>query len=285
MAIAKQSYPEVKGIALMCVAMLSIPLVDGIAKHLSGSYSPLYISWVRYAVASLLILPLGLKLFGKSVFPSENLGSHVLRTVFLVTAMTLFFVSVSVTPLATAMSAYFVGPIIASLLAVRFLGESMTMTKLIALSLGFIGAIVVMRPGGSMEPGILLALGAGVSFACYIVSTRSASKNTSPVKTLVFQCLLGALLLLPQAVFAWSVPQIEDAPFFLAMGALSVLSHFLSIAAFRYAQASTLAPLVYLELLSAAAIGYVFFKEVPELHVWIGAAIIVASGLMLLKKT
>ena len=268
----------------MCIAMLSIPMVDGIAKHLSGSYSPLFISWVRYAVASLLILPIGLKLFGKGVFPSENLGSHILRTVFLVTAMTLFFVSIAITPIATAMSAYFVGPIIASLLAVNFLGERMTTIKIIALVLGFIGAIVVIQPGGSMEPGILLALGAGISFACYIVSTRSASKNTSPIKTLAFQCLLGALLLLPQAVFTWEIPRLEDAPFFLAMGVLSVLSHFLSIAAFKYAQASTLAPLVYLELLSAAAIGYVFFNELPELHVWIGAAIIVSSGLLLLKK-
>ena len=284
MQIAKQSYPELKGIVLMCVAMLSIPLVDGLAKHLSGSYSPFFISWGRYAVAIVLILPIGLGLYGKGVFPKQNLGSHVLRTAFLVTAMTLYFLSRSMVPLATAMSAYFVGPIIASLLAVRFLGEKMTVTKLIALALGFVGAMIVIQPSTSMELGVLLALASGVSFACYIVTTRSASKNSSPTKTLAFQCLLGALFLFPQAVLTWSVPLWQDVPFFLAMGVLSIFSHFLSIAAFRYAQASTLSPLVYLELLSAAIIGYVFFNEVPEMHVWMGAAIIVSSGLLLLRK-
>ena len=88
--------------------------------------------------------------------------------------------------------------------------------------------------------------------------------------------------MLPQALITWSSPVWQDVPLFIAMGVLSVFSHFLSIAAFRYAEASVLSPLVYLELLSAAVIGYFFFDEIPALHVWIGAAFIVGSGLILI---
>lgn len=284
MAIQAASLNAWRGIGLMSLAMLSIPMVDGLAKYLSSSYSPLYISWSRYAVAALLIVPIACLRFGRTPFPQNNLRSHVLRTVFLVSAMTLFFVAISITPLATAMSAYFIGPVIASLLAVRFLGEQLTRTKITALTLGFIGAIIVVNPGTSIEPGVLLALASGVCFACYLVTTRQASQNTSPLKTLAFQCSFGAVLLLPQALVFWSLPAREDWPLFAAMGALSLVSHFLSIAAFRYAEASTLSPLVYLELLSATAIGYIFFHELPAAHVWFGAVFIVLSGLLLLAS-
>jgi len=147
--------------------MLSIPLVDGLAKHLSESYSPLFISWLRYSIASLLILPIGLALFGRKVLPERNISSHVLRTVFLVSAMTLFFLAIAITPLATATGAYFVGPIIASILAVYVLGERMNKLRLLALVVGFLGALIVVRPSASVDPGVFLALGSGALFACY----------------------------------------------------------------------------------------------------------------------
>jgi len=273
---------RIYGIGLMCLAMLSIPLVDGLAKHLSAGYSPLFISWLRYCIASLLILPIGVTLFGRQTLPDKNISLHVLRTVFLVSAMTLFFLAIAITPLATATGAYFVGPVIASILAVYVLGERMTKLRLLALVAGFLGALIVVRPSASVDPGVFLALGSGALFACYLVSTRTASQETSPIKTLVFQCLLGALLLLPLGLSTWSLPMWQDVPLFVVMGVLSVLAHLLSIAAFRYAEASTLSPLVYLELLSAAAIGYFFFAETPALHVWVGVSFIVVSGLILI---
>src|SRR5512134_2258016 len=102
-----------KGIILMIVAMLSIPVVDGLAKHLSASYSPLFISWARYAVACGIVLPFAAALHGARVFPAERLTAHCLRSLFLVAAMTLYFLAIARIPVATAVSAYFVGPIVA----------------------------------------------------------------------------------------------------------------------------------------------------------------------------
>jgi drug/metabolite transporter (DMT)-like permease len=271
------------GIVLMTAAMLSIPLVDGLAKYLSVDYSPLFIGWARYAVACLVVLPFAAAAHGPRLFPKERLRSHVARTIFLVAGMTLYFLAIARIPLATAASTYFIGPILAVVLAVVLLKERMTSVKALSLALGFLGSVVILRPGGAMDAGILFALGAGVCFAFYLIATRQASKESDPVKTLAFQCVVGAVLLAPQAVFSWSAPAWNDLLFFLGLGLFSAMSHFLSIAAFRLADASTLAPLVYVELIGAALIGYFAFNEIPGMSTIVGAGFIIAAGLLLLR--
>ncbi|MGH7490799.1 MAG: DMT family transporter [bacterium] len=275
---------QTQGVVLMTVAMLTIPLVDGLAKHLSVSYSPLFLSWARYAVAGLIVLPFAAGRHGTRIFPAERRASHFFRTVFLITAMTLYFLSIARIPLATAVSTYFVGPIMAVVLSVAVLKERMTTRKALSLTLGFVGSIVILRPGGSMDPGMLMALGAGVCFAFYLIATRRAAQESDPIKTLAFQCVAGTVLLTPQAVFSWSGPTRNDLPFFAALGLFSAASHILSIVAFRHASASTLAPLVYVELIGAALIGYVAFEEIPGTPTIVGAGFIVAAGLILLQR-
>jgi drug/metabolite transporter (DMT)-like permease len=272
------------GLGLMTLAMLTIPLVDGLAKYLSSGHSPFYIAWARYAVAAALVLPLALALRGRRALPRRNLGPHVLRTLFLMGAMTCYFVAIAEIPLATAISAYFVGPIVGTVLAVLLLGERLTVRKGAAVVLGFAGALLIVRPGGDIEPGILLALAAGCLFACYMIATRLASQSADPIQTLAFQCLVGALILTPQALATWSVPLPGELWLFALLGLFSVTSHILSITAFRYADASTLAPLVYLELVGSAAVGFLVFDELPDLLVWIGAGVIVASGMLLIRR-
>ena len=275
---------QTPGVLFMVLAMLTIPLVDGLAKYLSESYSPLFLGWARYAVASAVVLPFAAALHGRRLFPAEQRASHVLRTVFLVGAMTLYFLSIARLPLATAVSAYFVGPIVAVVLSLVLLGERLTARKALGLALGAAGSLVILRPGGSTDPGILLALGAGVLFALYLIATRQAAQASDPVRTLAFQCVAGTVLLTPQAVLSWRPPALGDLLFFLGLGALSALSHILSILAFRRADASTLAPLVYVELLGAALVGYLAFAEVPGGSTVAGAALIVLAGLVLARR-
>lgn len=268
----------------MTIAMLSIPGVDGLAKYLSVDYSPLFLSWARYAVASLVVLPFATALHGCRLFPAERRRWHLLRTVFLVTSMTLYFLAVARIPLATAASTYFVGPIIAVVLAIVLLNERLTLRKGLSLILGFAGSLVILRPGGAMEQGILLALGSGIAFACYMIATRQAAQESDPLQTLLFQCVVGTSLLTPQAMMTWSAPAGEDLAFFAALGVLSAASHILSIVAFRWADASTLAPLVYLELIGATVIGYLVFAELPGASTVIGGSLIIAAGLILLQR-
>lgn len=268
----------------MAVAMLSIPLVDGLAKHLSVAYSPLFISWVRYAVACAIVLPLAAWRHGASFLPTESLGAHALRTVFLAASTTLYFLAIARISLATAISIFFVGPIVAVVLSVFVLKERLTIRKIVSLGLGFGGALVILRPGGTIEPGVVFALGAGLCFALYMIATRQASRGSDAIKTLAFQCAMLTLLLAPQAIWFWSTPLPGDLLLFAGLGVASAASHILSIAAFRLADASTLAPLVYLELIGAALIGYFGFHEVPSLTTLTGAALIVGAGLILVRR-
>ncbi|HKX28038.1 MAG TPA: EamA family transporter [Blastocatellia bacterium] len=273
-----------QGVILMTVAMLSIPLVDGLAKYLSVKYSPLFLGWARYAAASLIVLPIAAAIHGPHLFPAERRASHVSRTVFLVSAMTLYFLSVARIPLATAVSTFLVGPIIAVVLSVAVLKERLTSRKALSLVLGFLGALIILRPGSSMNPGLLLALGSGVCFAFYLIATRQAARNSDPVKTLAFQCAVGMVLLTPQAVASWSPPAWSDLLFFVGMGLFSATGHLLSIVAFRFAEASTLAPLVYVELIGAALVGYLAFGEIPGAGTIAGAGFILAGGLVQLQR-
>lgn len=268
----------------MTLVGLCLPVVDGIAKYLSASYSPLFIGWARYAAACIVVVPLVAVMRRGQIFPRENRAAHVLRTVVLVTAMTLYFLAIARIPLATAICAFFVGPIIAVALSVFLLKERMTIGKAVSLALGFAGSVVILRPDGSINNGVLLALGAGVSFAFYIVATRQAALRSDPVKTLAFQCVIGALLLSPQAAWTWATPAWSDLALFASLGLLSAIGHMLAISAFRFADASTLSPLVYVELIGAALIGYVAFNEVPDAATFVGASLIVGAGLMLLPR-
>jgi drug/metabolite transporter (DMT)-like permease len=268
----------------MALAMLTIPLVDGLAKHLSVRYSPLFLSWARYVVACLFVLPFAGRIHGPQLFPRERRPSHFLRTLFLVAAMTLYFLAIARIPLATAASTYFVGPIIAVVLSILVLKERMTSRKALSLTLGFIGSMVILRPGGSIDVGILLALGSGICFAFYLIATRQAAQESDPIQTLAFQCVAGTVLLTPQAILSWAAPTWNDVLFFAGLGLFSAVSHILSILAFRHTGASTLAPLVYLELLGAVLIGYLAFGEIPGAPTIIGAGFIVLAGLLLLQR-
>lgn len=277
-------HPSVRGIVLMSVAMLGIPIVDGIAKYLSANYSPLFIGWARYAVACLFVLPLAYRYHGRNIFPDEQRFAHLVRTAFLVTAMTLYFLAIARIPLALAVSAYFVGPIIAVVLSVLFLKEALTWRKVLSLGLGFIGSLIILRPSGEIEVGIIMAFGAGLFFALYLIATRQASQQSDPIKTLAFQCVVGTVLLSPQAAFTFDLPEINVLWLFLGLGVFSAIGHILTIMAFRLADASTLAPLVYLELVGTAVIGFLIFAEVPTYTTIFGAGLIILSGFALISR-
>ena len=273
------------GIGFMVGAMTVIPMVDGTAKYLSGEYSPLFISWARYAVACVVVLPIAFLRLGTDLFPTKDIGAQTLRTLFLLAAMTLYFLSISQVHLTTALSAYFIGPVVTLFLSILFLGERLTKRKISALFLGLAGSLVILRPDAGFNSGVLMAFGAGVFFALYLIATRMTAGRSDPFQTLVFQCVLGAVLLLPQAVWSWSTPQPEVYLLFLALGVISALGHGLSIIAFRYAEASTLAPLVYVELIGTSIVGFLIFDEIPDGATVLGATCIVLAGVISLPRS
>ena len=197
--------------------------------------------------------------------------------------MALYFVSISLIPLATAISAYFVGPIVAVILGVLFLKETLNILKILSLILGFMGSLVILRPGSEIQPGIVMAFASGCLFALYMITSRMTSQESDPVKTLALQCVLGSIILSPFAVLFWKLPTMDNMHLFIGLGLCSALGHIMTIYAFRYADASTLAPLVYVELVATVFVGYIVFSQIPNISTVIGAGFIIVSGLLLFR--
>lgn len=278
---------EALGLLLMAAAMLIIPSSDAIAKYLSGTHSPAFLSWIRYVAALGFILPVALLQRGRTPGPAPAPASQgrywlaqIVRTAFLVAAMTLYFVAIARIPLADALGAYFIAPIAATLLAAVVLRERLDRRKLLAVVLGFVGAVLVVRPGTETSADTLIALASGFCMACYLVLTRATAQDRPPVATLTTQLSLGILMLMPLALLQWTTPSREGLMLILLMGLVSTLSNLMTISAFRLAPVATLSPLVYLELLGATALGFFMFGDLPSPMTWAGIAVIVAAGLI-----
>jgi drug/metabolite transporter (DMT)-like permease len=272
------------GVALMVLAMLLVPVADAIGKYLSGSHSPLWISWVRYIAGSAFVLPVALLRRRRGRFGRVQVLAQATRAIFLMGGMVLYQMGIARVPLTDALGAALIAPIVAIALATLMLGEPLRWRRIGAVLLGFVGALLIVRPGPSLNPGILFALGSGASMGCYLVATRSVAQASSPLDTLAFQYALGTALLAPLGLSRWTALTAVELPLILLMGLLSVAFNFFVVAAFRQADASTLSPLVYVELLGTTMIGFVVFGDFPSLVTWSGIGLIVVGGLMLIER-
>lgn len=272
------------GLALMALAMFVIPVRDGIAKHMTTELPVLVIAWGTYVAAALIAVPVALSRHGKAALFPAGLPSQTARTLLLVGAMTSFFFSVRTVPLANAISAYFVSPFIAALLAPLVLGERLTLAIAAAVTLGFGGVLLVLRPDGNLDLNIMWAMGAGLLFALYMLATRLAARQAPPLAALSYQSLLGAIVLTLPALFSGIEGIGAFLGLFLLIGVLQSTSHGMSIAAFRFAPAAVLAPLVYLEIVAAVIVGLLAFGDWPDARTWLGILVIMVSGAIVALK-
>lgn len=266
------------GLTLMAAAMFVIPLRDGIAKHMTDALPVFTIAWGTYVAAAVVAVPIAMRLHGREALMPSGLESQTARTLLLVGSMTVFFFSIRTVPLANAISAYFVAPFIAAALAPFVLSERLTLPIICAVIGGFIGVIIVLRPDANFDANILWAVLAGVLFAFYMLATRLAARQASPMAALSYQALLGAIVLTPFALWSGIGEVSSFLGLFAVVGVLQSLSHGLSIAAFRFAPAGILAPLVYLEIVAAVIVGFIAFGDWPDTHTWLGIIVILCSG-------
>ena len=185
--------------------------------------------------------------------------------------------------LATASAIIFTAPILVTVLSVIFLRERIGIWRWSAVVIGFLGALIVVQPGqGELTVGVWLVLSAATCYAIYQLMTRSLASVDAPDTQIFYTAFAGCIVTSLTVGFVGMVPDNWfDIGKFIALGSLGALGHFLVIQALRRASASFMSPLGYVELLGAAALGYAVFGEVPGVDLWIGAACIVASGLII----
>ena len=269
----------------MIAATQIIPFMDGFAKYLSPRYSPWQLTWCRFFVHLLVLLPIVfLKFDRRELWPRKPV-LQIGRGAFLMLATALFFGALARIPLAETLALFFCYPFLVALLSPWLLGEHFEPRLWIAVTVGLAGIFVILRPGFvAFDWGALLAIGAGGTYSLYFIATRKLSGTAHPLVTLLYTAVFGAVVLSALAPSFWVSPEAEDLPYMAGIGLVAALGHYLIILAFERAPASVLAPLGYGEIVMAVLIGYFGFGDLPDRWTWLGIGIVVASGSYVLLR-
>ena len=215
------------------------------------------------------------------VMRSERVGLQVLRSGFLLAATLLFFFGFSLVPLADGAAIAQVAPFFIMGLAVLVLGETVGWFRWCAATLGFIGAMVIIQPGAAAFTwGSLLLLGGATMFAAFSISTRVLGRSDPVSTTFLYTGMVGAVAMSLIVPFYWEVPNAVDIPWIVVIGLFGAAGQGMLILALKFAAPQVIAPLMYFQLIWAGSIGYAVFGDVPGTNALIGAAIIVAAGLI-----
>lgn len=268
------------GSVLMLAAMVLLPIMDGLAKGLSERYPVAQVVWARYFFHLLCMLPLLLWRYGTRALVPQRLGLQLVRGALLLAATFMFFVGLSLMPQATVLALFFVSPAVVTVLAPAILGERVGVWRLVAVLVGFLGVILILRPGaGVWGWGAVFAMGAGVMHGFYMMFTRRLAGSAPPLVTLGYTAVLGALVMSLLMPFVWVPPDARDMLIMVSLGVLAAGGHFLLIKAFDHAPATWLAPLGYAEIVTAVIFGFFAYRHLPDALTWLGIAVIVAAGL------
>jgi len=280
----KSSDSHLLGIAWMLAAKFWFVTLDSTAKYLMQSFPVVQVIWARFFFHLLfVILLMGPQLVSR--IKSQSLLHQGMRSLFMFTTTVLFFVGISLLPLTTASTIMFMSPVIVTILAIPLLGEKVGVRRWIGIAIGFAGALVVMRPGtDSLQLSILVVLAAAVTHALYQVFTRKLGTRDSPMTSLFYTALIGALVSTVVVPFYWQPVVAFDWLLFVFAGVAGGIGHLCLIRAFRLAPASVVAPFSYSSLLWATASGFLLFGDLPDTWTLTGAALIIASGLYIFHR-
>jgi drug/metabolite transporter (DMT)-like permease len=274
------------GIALMCGALICFACLDASAKWAGRSVDPLVTTWARYAfsvvLVSIVLNPITTPGLTRTRRPLLQIG----RSLLLLISTALNFLALQHLQLTQTVSIQFAAPLIIALMAGPLLGERMGPRRLAAVVVGFLGVLVVTRPGfGGVHPAALYSVAGAVCYALYNISTRFLAAHDSSATTLFYSGLAGVVVMTPILPFVWTTP--PDALTWVllaATGLFGAVGHWLLILAHARAPAGVLAPFIYSQLLWMLAAGYLIFGDVPDRWTLAGAAIVIASGLYLLYR-
>ena len=259
-------------------------VMDAMAKYLMRDYSVPQVVWGRYAfhlAAIVVVLAPRRRLW----FRTRRLGLQLFRSMVLLLATVLFFTALSYMPLADASALIYVSPLLVTALSVPILGERVGPRRWTAVVIGFIGTLVIVRPGaGVMHPAAFLVLGTALCFAIYQITTRVLSTTENALTTLFYTAAAGALCTTLALPFFWTPPSAFAWALMAGVGLVGAFGHFLMIQAYQRASVSGLAPYLYTQLIWAVIFGYLVFADLPDAWTIAGAAVITASGLFVFYR-
>jgi len=265
----------------MLLAMAILPGIDVIAKYMGAHGTPvLMIVWARLTFGAALTLPFALPHAGlRGLLPATPL-IHGLRASLLICATFFFFWSLRFLPIADALAIFFVQPLVVTALSPLVLKEHVGPRRWAAVGVGFIGTLIIIRPGfGGLNLGALLALGAGMSLALYMLLTRRIAGAQKAIVTTFHTNLLGAVITSALVPLVWITPTPTDWLLFVTLAIIANIGHNFIVHAYDHAEASLLAPLAYTEMVTSTVLGYLFFGDFPDAWTFVGVAILISCAI------
>lgn len=269
------------GILYMLFAFVMFTGIDTLSKLMGqDGYHPVQISWGRLMIQLALLLPFVMRTGFIRVVSTGHPYMQSVRGVVMAIAAIAFVAGLETLPLATMTSINFVSPFLITILSIFFLKEHVGYHRWIAIAVGFIGALIVIRPGaGAFDPGALYALTAALSWAVGVVATRYVQREDNALTTIFFTVVIGTLITSAMVAPYWKPIEGNAWLYLVGIGLLSTAGQLLMIASLRHAEPSAVAPFTYTQLIWATIIGLLVFGDFPDSWTWVGSAIIIASGL------
>ena len=274
-----------KAIIFSLLGWMFLPVMDGFAKYLSDDLPILQITWARYFFTVAFVFPIMLFFYKKQLVWSDKPKLQIFRGLILLSANICFFYAISVISLAKALTLAFIAPLIVTAFSPILLGEKVGFRRWTAVAVGFIGSLIVIRPGFlEFNLASMAALATGFFYGFYLIITRKLSTSDNPLLTLLITGMVGALLVSIIIPFYWVKPTLNQWSLMAGIGAFACIGHLFLILSLKYADASKLAPLGYTEIIPNVIIGYYFFNELPDNWTYLGLFIIVLSGLYISRR-
>jgi drug/metabolite transporter (DMT)-like permease len=266
-----------RGIALILASTVFLGVSDVTAKYLSATLPSIEIAWIRFLVFALIMSP---AMLSGSPLRSHRPGLQVMRGVALLGSSLLFISGLRFLPIAEASATGFVSPLFVTALSIVFLGESVGVRRWLATAVGLIGVLIILRPGtGAFHPAAFFPIVSALAWACTLIMTRMMSGSEHAMTTMTYSSIVGVCILCALVPFVWVAPSWHDILFGIFIGVASTAGQWIVVLAFRYADASVLAPFSYTQLLWVSILGFVIFGELPDIWTVTGAVFIVGSGL------
>lgn len=269
-----------RAIVLIILCMTLLTLMDAISKHLIDRYSAFQIALIRYVVTLPAAYALAVREQRTWTPWPRALGLQSLRCLVITMELTIVIIAFGMMPLADVHALIAATPIFVAAMSMPILGERVSRRGWIAILVGFVGILILLRPGFQVAgPGTWIALTAAGLYATFQVLTRLSARFDGNGVTFFFQIVGGIGLISGPAIWTWVTPAAGDWPLFIAVGLLGGTAHFLLIKGFSMAPAATLQPFGYTQLLLAVILGFFIFGDIPDLFVLIGGTLVVLAGL------
>jgi drug/metabolite transporter (DMT)-like permease len=275
------SHHPLRAVTLMLAAMLCFALLDATAKHLSQTFNVPLLVWARYTVHFLLMVILLGPRFRLGLIATRRPVAQVVRALLLVAITGFAMAAFRIMPLAETTALIFVTPLIVALLAGPMLGEKVGASRWAAALAGFAGVLLIARPGSALPPaGVAYAAVAAVCYAFYQIQTRRMTATEKPLTMVFYTALTGSVSMSLALPWIWHgpAPTTLDVVMICSLAIYGGIGHFLLTHAFRHAPASTLAPFLYVQLIWASLLGWLFYEQWPDALSITGMATIVGGG-------